>query len=291
MTASPFSVPAFADELETLAAKVRRSVVAIRSRAGGGAGTAWRADGLVITNHHVVPGDEASVVLGDDRELPARIVARDPAHDLAALRIDAVLEPLEAATTPARAGELVFAVGNPWGFRGAVTAGIVHSVGEPTSEGRHPLESAIRADLRLAPGNSGGPMVDATGKVVGINSMIVGGMAIAVPAAAVLAFVAEGSPARAFLGITARPVPLPPAIAASFGEAGLLLTDVERESPAEASGLIPGDVLLAIDGDHEGIRSVADRLRRMRPGAPLRFELLRGGDLRELDVVPGTAAA
>lgn len=97
MTVALFSMSALAAEPEALTAKVRRSVVAVRSRAGGGSGTAWRADGLVVTNNHVVPGDSAVVVLADGREFPARLTARDPDRDLATLRIDAVLEPIEAA--------------------------------------------------------------------------------------------------------------------------------------------------------------------------------------------------
>lgn len=285
------SIPGLGDELEALAACVRRGVVAVRSRAGGGSGTAWRSDGVIVTNSHVVPTDEANVVLHDHRELKARVVARDTGRDLAVLRVDAVLEPLEVASGAARPGQLVFAVGNPWGFRGVVTAGIVHNAGHATGEGPALLDGSIRADLDLAPGNSGGPLVDAAGRVLGINAMIVGGMAVALPAAMAQALVESGSPPRGFLGITAQPVPVPAAVAASYGEAGLLLTDIERGSPAEAAGLLPGDILLAVDGARGDLRLVAAGLKGMRPGASLQFELLRGGVLRQLDVVPGAVAA
>lgn len=177
-----------------LATTLRASLVAIRSHAGGGAGTAWRSDGLIVTNNHVVPGDEAEVLLPDGRTLPGRIVARDPDHDLAALRVEATLTPVAVAdSNKLRAGEMVFAIGNPWGIRGSVSAGIVFGVapaGGAAMEDGVPMRDVIRADIQLAPGNSGGPLADARGRVVGINSMIAGGMGVAVPANTIAEFVA-----------------------------------------------------------------------------------------------------
>jgi serine protease Do len=173
-----------------LAATLRASLVAIRSDAGGGAGTAWRSDGLIITNNHVVPGDAAEVLLPDGRALPGRVVARDPGHDLAAVRVEASLTPVAVAdSTRLRAGEMVFAIGNPWGIRGSVTAGIVFGVG-PAIEDSVPVAKVIRADIRLAPGNSGGPLADSRGRVVGINSMVAGGMGVAIPSNTVTEFLA-----------------------------------------------------------------------------------------------------
>ncbi|MGH2634145.1 MAG: S1C family serine protease, partial [Tepidiformaceae bacterium] len=173
-----------------LATTLRASLVAIRSHAGGGAGTAWRSDGLIVTNNHVVPGDEAEVLLPDGRTLPGRVVAREPDHDLAAVRVEAALTPVTPAdSSKLRAGEMVFAIGNPWGIRGSVSAGIVFGVG-PAVEDGVPMRNAIRADIQLAPGNSGGPLADARGLVVGINSMIAGGMGVAVPANTIVEFIA-----------------------------------------------------------------------------------------------------
>ena len=278
---------------EEIAAALRRSVVAVRSRRGGGAGTIWAEDGLIVTNSHVVPDDRAEIVTGDDRELAAQVVARDPERDLAALRVTA--EGLPAVTAgdsgAVRVGQLALAVGHPWGQRGSVTAGIILSVNGATEENRVPLREAIRADLRLAPGNSGGPLADARGHVIGINAMISGGMAVAVPSNAVARLVASesaGQAERGFLGIAAVPVPLPPAIAASYAPAdgaGLILTDVVDGSPAARAGLIPGDVLLGLDGARGGA-AIAGRLQRIRPGAPVRLALLRGGLPREVEAVP-----
>jgi serine protease Do len=279
----------FAAESAALAAHLRAIMVAVRSPSGGGSGTIWGRDGLVLTNSHVVPGQEAEVVTHDGRNLSARLVARDPARDLASLRVaaefDEVARPRETATL--RVGELVFAMGNPWGVPGVLTRGIVIAKGPATVENEVPLEEAIRADVRLAPGNSGGPLADAAGRVAGINAMIAGGMAVAVPADAVAGFV-EGK-GVGFLGISGRAVPLPPAIAASYPVAdatGLLVTQVADGSPASAAGLLPGDVLLKLDDAPAGLGGISRRLRSMRPGQPVRIELLRGAERREAHASP-----
>ena len=199
-----------------VAERLRTILVAVHTPAGGGSGTIWGRDGLVVTNSHVVPSDRAEVVTHDGSRLAARLVARDPSRDLALLRVDARFEATAEArdTKSLRVGELVFAMGNPWGEPGVLTRGIVVAKGPATVENDVPLDEAIRADVRLAPGNSGGPLADAAGRVAGISSMIAGGMAIAVPADAVVDFV-EGKGAG-FLGISGRGVPLPPVIAASY---------------------------------------------------------------------------
>ncbi|MBA4181844.1 MAG: peptidase S1 [Anaerolinea sp.] len=275
-----------------LIARIARSLVAIRTRGGGGSGTIWLADGLIVTNHHVVPGDYAEVVTWDDRSYQGRVVARDAASDLAALRIDASgLEALEAGDSAGlKPGHVVFAIGNPWGIRGSVTAGIVLSRAGAVVENNVPIERAIRADLRLAPGNSGGPLVDAEGRVVGINSMIAGGLAVAVPSATVVRFL-EGAldSEPGVLGLHLQPVEVPEATAASFQipeSAALMLTEVEPGSPAEAAGLLPGDLLLGFAGGKRGARAAAEKLGTMRAGKPVRLVLLRAGELREAEATP-----
>jgi serine protease Do len=275
-----------------LAARLNRSLVAVRSRAGGGSGTVWTAAGLVVTNSHVVPGDHAEVVTHNDRVLEARLVARDPSVDLALLRVDADdLEPVEAGDSASlRPGQFVYAIGNPWGQRGSVTAGIVLTTNASTVENGVPLEHVIRADLRLAPGNSGGPLVDAAGRVIGINAMIAGGMAVAIPSNTVVEFVATASDGEpGFLGVTLQQVQVPHAIAASYSfedDAGLMLTDIEPGSAAEQAGLLPGDVLVGIDGERGRVPAVARRLQAMRAGRTLRLALLRGGKLHEASATP-----
>lgn len=279
-----------------LAARLNRSLVTVRSRAGGGSGTVWTAGGLIVTNNHVVPGDHAEVVTSDDRVLDARLVARDSSVDLALLRVDAAgLEPVEAGDSAAlRPGQFVYAIGNPWGQRGSVTAGIVLTTNASTVENGVPLEHVIRADLRLAPGNSGGPLVDAGGRVIGINAMIAGGMAVAIPSNTVVEFVAKASEGEpGFLGVTLQQVQVPHAIAASYSfedEAGLMLTEIEPGSAAEEAGLLPGDVLIGIDGERGRVPAVARRLQGMRAGRPLKLALLRGGKLHEASATPAARA-
>jgi serine protease Do len=165
-----------------LAERVRASVVDVRSSGVGlGAGTIWRADGLIATNHHVTPGAGAEVVLADGRQFSARVVARDVENDLALLKIPANELPFlsNGDARRMRAGELVLAVGNPFGLRAAVTMGVL-SVALLELGGGQPRE-LIRADVRLEPGYSGGPLVDVRGRVIGLNAMVSGSLAMAVP--------------------------------------------------------------------------------------------------------------
>ena len=177
------------DSLSALAGRLRHITVQIHGApAGVGSGVLWSCDGLIVTNAHVVRG-RVSVVLPGGRAVQARLLARDPERDLAALAIDAhALAPAEIGDSDSlRVGELVVAVGNPLGLAGAVTAGLIHAIGPRRPAG----PSLIQADLRLAPGNSGGPLADARGRVIGINSMIAGGLALAVPSSLVARFMAK----------------------------------------------------------------------------------------------------
>lgn len=167
-----------------LVERLQRSVVEVRTPgAGHGAGTVWRPDGLVVTNHHVVPRDRAEVVLADGRRLDGEVVARDERNDLALLEVAAGGLPAVPVgdARALRVGELVVAVGHPFGLRGAATIGVV-SAAMPPRPVPLPARELIRADVLLGPGNSGGPLADARGYVVGINAMVVGGLALAVPA-------------------------------------------------------------------------------------------------------------
>lgn len=284
---------------ETAAAveRLRRSVVTVRGRAGGGCGTVWRDDGLIVSNHHVVRGDHAEVETWEGHTLTADVVTRDPERDLVALRVEGDA-PAPVSTRdgePLRVGELVIAIGNPWGRRGAATVGIVSSAAAVTEENRAPIPDAIYADVRLAPGNSGGPLADARGRVIGINAMVSGGMGVAIPAAAVEQFVAGGAREHGVLGIVMLAVPLPAGVVApaaagpNGGPDGLMVTDVAAGSAAERAGVIPGDILLAVDGGHGGARAIGRALEVLIPGESVRFDLLRGGELRSIDVVAAAA--
>ncbi|MGZ9166994.1 MAG: S1C family serine protease [Anaerolineales bacterium] len=166
----------FTQVLNDLVQQVLPSLVVVRGhRFGAGAGIVWDANGLILTNNHVVGRRLPIVLLQNDREYESRLLARDPDMDLALLAIDATqLTPLKPASVPPRVGEMVFAFGHPWGQRNAVTRGIVSALVSAQNRRGDKLP-VIRSDAPLAPGNSGGPLVNASGEVIGINAMIVGG--------------------------------------------------------------------------------------------------------------------
>jgi len=254
---------------EELVARASKSVVAILGGRGQGAGVLL-AGGLVVTSAHVVEAEYARLDFGDGRQLDGTLVAADAAHDLALLRVASVPgEATPAGLRPAatlRVGELVLAMGHPWGRRNSTTLGVVsRGLDEPLPPGV-PLERAVVADVRLAPGNSGGPLFDVAGLVVGVTSMIAGGFAVAAPSEAIEALL-EGSPAvRGRLGVGG-------VLVDAGGEIGLLLTEVAALSAAEASGFIPGDVLLGIEGGAH-VPAILDRLPA---GQMQRWRVLRGG--------------
>ena len=181
-----------AHDIERVAERVRRWTVQVRSGGQGvGSGVIWRGDGLIVTNAHVARSDRAFVALADGRELEARLAVRDARRDLALLVVDASELPAAEQGDPLalRPGEVVMAIGSPWGITGAMALGVVHAVEGSDDRG---APRWIRADVRLAPGNSGGPLVDAAGRVVGINAMIVNGLGIAIPTTAVARFLVRG---------------------------------------------------------------------------------------------------
>ena len=146
---------------------------------------------------------------------------------------------------------------------------------------------AIRADVVLAPGNSGGPLADSEGRVIGINAMIAGGMAIAVPSNAVVDMLGGGAFEPGIIGITGLPIPVAASLESADG-AGLIITSVEAGSPAEAAGLIPGDVLLAVGEEGRSLEGVASGLKRMRAGRPVSLAVARAGVARSFEATPIT---
>lgn len=182
-----------ADALAGLNERVQRSVVMVHNgRRGAGAGVIWRSDGYIVTNHHVIARGKSRVTLPDGSEHSARLVGKRPEIDLALLQIDAGELPsaLVADSRHLKVGQVVFAIGHPWGQRGAVTGGIISSLGMAETRRRGEPVPIIRSDVTLAPGNSGGPLVNAVGAVIGINTMIVGGdLGVAIPSHLVEEFV------------------------------------------------------------------------------------------------------
>jgi len=175
------SAARFDEALSAVGEKLRRSTVQVfDGRRGAGSGVIWRADGWIVTNAHVVSGRSARIRLSDGRTLEADIIARAAERDLAALYVAASDLPAAeiGASTAVRVGEIVLAAGSPFGVSGAVSAGVLHAVGAVPRIGK---QRWLQADLELAPGNSGGPLADASGRVIGINSMIAMGLGLAIP--------------------------------------------------------------------------------------------------------------
>ena len=257
-----------------IAEKLRRSTVLIFAGArGNGSGVIWSADGAIITNAHVARASRIRVQLWDGREFDATLVSRDTRRDLAELRISAANLPAAspADSSQVRPGELAIAIGNPLGFVGALTTGVVHAVGPLRRFGSEPW---VQADVRLAPGNSGGPLADAHGRVIGINTMVAGSLALAVPSNAVTNFLAA-DPIDAWLGVIVAPVrvPRPASRSKVFG---LVLLEVEPDSPAANASLLPGDILLGTG--EKSFASLDDLASALQGSGPrlLRLAFLRG---------------
>src|SRR6266705_3081580 len=271
--ANEMAVPGFGE----IAEKLRRSTVLIRAGGRGcGSGVIWSSGGTIVTNAHVARGIQTTIELWDGREFRATTSSRDPRRDLAALRIDAANLPsaIPADSSQVRPGELAIAIGNPLGFVGALTTGVVHAVGPIRGLGS---QSWVQADVRLAPGNSGGPLADARGRVIGINTMVAGRLALAIPSNVVQDFLSAG-PSDARLGVTVHPVQIPRSkMAGGSGHAfGLVLLEVEPRSPASSASLMPGDILLS--AEQKAFTSAGDLSRALQGNGPrlLRLEFLRG---------------
>ena len=268
----------------------QRSVVQVRSSGRGiGAGVIWTGDGLVLTNHHVISGGRSRgnirVALHEGRTLDADVVKSGRRLDLALLRLEGDHGDLPTApvgdSDALRVGELVYAIGHPWGRVGAVSAGIVGGVGELRGQGRGCSTRYVRSDVALAPGNSGGPLLNARGEVIAINAMIFGLMALSIPSKAAEAWVAGERRPR--LGIGVLPVELPAFLRREAGSTGLVIAGVETGGAADRAGLLVGDVLLAIAGKSLGeaetlLETVA------HAGGVVSLRVMRGGKIMVMEV-------
>ncbi len=273
-------------------------------RRGSGSAVVLTPDGFLVTSAHVVgrhPGGVATFASGAEARF--EVLGTDPFSDLAVIRAEgggfAAADLGDADRL--RVGQLVVAVGNPLGFAGSVSAGVVSAQGRSlvTSPGRGWLvENVIQTDAALHPGNSGGALADSRGEVVGINTAVVGpgfgqGLGLAVPVNAttrtiVAALMSEGRVRRAWLGIAGGPRPLPPVVARRTGrERGVEVVSVVPGSPAEAAGLRPEDVLLAVDGAATPDMGALQRLMTgARVGRPVTLEVARAGEVQQLELVP-----
>jgi S1-C subfamily serine protease len=300
-------ITAVAELLIPSVANLRVSRRAVRGPQvdGGGSGVVITPDGFILTSAHVVVGtDRGSASFVDGREFGIDIVGTDPLSDLAVVRAaGSELTPARLGDAARlRVGQLVLAVGNPLGFAGSVTAGVVSALGRslPTRSGSvtRVVENVIQTDAALHPGNSGGALADSAGRVIGVNTAVVGpgigqGLGLAVPINSttrriVAALMSEGRFRRAYLGIAGGPRPLPPRLAREIErERGVEIVQVVEGSPAARAGLRPEDLLLDVDGS---VMAGVDDLQRLMVsdaiGRTVAVRLYRNGQVLTVDVTP-----
>ncbi|SRR5579883_304244 len=258
---------------------------------GGGTGVVWSTDGRIITNNHVVASDQAGVrvLFKDGRTFDARVLNRNPELDLALLKIegDGFTALSVADSAHLRVGEWVFAIGHPWGQRWAVTAGIVNSISSIKLRGNGRAQY-IKSDVGLAPGNSGGPLLNADGQVVGINAMIFGGdLSVSIPSNVVTQWLANlpKEQGRGILGVEIQTVALPTPLRQQLRrDTGVLIVGTGLRQ-AQYQDLFIGDVLLEVAGtpvyDPTTLRAA---VARAQGNSPLSVKVLRAGKIVALDL-------
>jgi S1-C subfamily serine protease len=307
VTVETEALDAYSRVVTTVAERLGPSVANLRifSRrraSGGGSGVMITPDGFMLTSAHVVAGGGARVRASfiDGSDVQTRVVGADPLSDLAVLRADGPVAPAAELGDAAglRVGQLVVAIGNPHGYAGSVTAGVVSALGRslPARSGAATriIDDVIQTDAALNPGNSGGALVDGNGRVVGINTAVAGvGLGLAVPINAttrriVSALMRDGRVRRAWIGIAGGARPLPPRVAATVGrDRAIEVVEVIEGSPAATAGLRAEDLIVGVDG--LPVRGVDDLQRLMteeRIGAACTLDVVRAGASRTVELVP-----
>jgi S1-C subfamily serine protease len=282
--------------------RVTRRLRGGRTAVGGGSAVVITPDGFLLTSAHVVEGSRSgSASFVDGREMRFAVVGADPLTDLAVLRADA--DDLTPATLgdagELQVGQLVVAIGNPNGYAGSVTAGVVSALGRSIAAGRRGgphrmVENVVQTDAALNPGNSGGALVDGRGRVVGVNTAVAGvGLGLAVPINDVTrriisTLMSNGRVRRAWLGVAVGPRPLPPRVAGRLGRRDAIeIIEVVEGSPADRAGLRAEDLLVELDGH---VLATTDDLQRLmtaeRIGRAQRATVVREGEVRGVTLTP-----
>jgi len=271
---------------------------------GAGSGVIIAPDGFILTNNHVVEGaQDVEVSLTDGRMFPAQIVGGDPATDLAVVRAGATGLPTAELgdSSSLRVGQLVIAIGNPLGFQSTVSTGVISALGRALrSQSGRLIENVIQTDVPLNPGNSGGPLVDSRGRVIGINTAMIfmaQGISFAVPVSTARWVVGElvtnGKVRRAYLGIGGQARPISRRVQRSVESSAATAVEVvsvEAHGPAHRAGLREGDLIVAVNG--KGVASVDDIHRLLTgwsPGSQFTVTILRDGERHQMDIVSGEA--
>ncbi|WP_041974807.1 S1C family serine protease [Pyrinomonas methylaliphatogenes] len=293
--------------------KVSPSVVNIESRfahrearagreaRGSGSGFIFTPDGLIMTNSHVIHGaSRIEVTLADGRRAQADLIGDDPETDLAVIRIAApnLVPAALGESRKVRVGQLAIAIGNPYGFQYTVTAGVVSALGRSLrSRSGRLMDDIIQTDAALNPGNSGGPLVNSRGEVIGVNTaMILPAQGICFATAIDTAkFVAsrlirDGRVRRSYIGIAGQNVTLPRRLVRHYNlstESGVLIVSFEKDSPAQRAGLVEGDCIIGFDGQVvSGIDDLHKLLTDERVGRRVPVTVLRRGERLTFDIVP-----
>jgi len=299
------ALDAFSNVVVTVAERLRPAVVNLQiPRGGSGSGVLFASDGFLLTNHHVVQGaSTVRVRLQDGTELPGRVIGNDPWTDLAVVKAEGSGLPVATLgdSSTLRVGQLAVAIGSPLGFESTVTAGVVSALGRTLrSMSGHLVDNVIQTDAALNPGNSGGPLVDSRGRVIGINTAVIQpaqGICFAVPVNTAKAVIPQllsfGRVRRGYLGLHARQVPIPRALARDLQltqETGIEIMLMEEDGPAESAGLWIEDVIVTYAGLI--VKSVDDlhqSLTRLPVGESQTVDLIRDGKRVTRKVVPREA--
>jgi S1-C subfamily serine protease len=275
-----------------------------RERRGGGSGFVFTPDGLILTNSHVVHNAvRIEVTLPDARRVPAHTIGDDPATDLAVIRVDA--SGLQAVTLgdsqQLRPGQIAIAIGNPYGFQSTVTAGVISALGRSLrSYSGRLIEDVVQTDAALNPGNSGGPLVDSRGQVIGVNTATIlpaQGIcfAIGINTAKFVAsrLLRDGRIRRSFIGVSAQTVPIHRRVVRFYGlaqETGVVVAGIEDPSPARTAGLREGDVIVALDGKSvAGVDDLHRLLTDTHVGARCELTIIRHTERLVLPIFPEEA--
>lgn len=304
------ALDAYSRVIVTVAAELGPAVVNLRVEAGdgsrrsggSGSGFLFTPDGFLLTNHHVVRGSgRLRVRLNDGREVAGRVVGADPWTDIAVVQAEASGLPHATLGVSAelRVGQLVVAIGSPFGFDSTVTAGVISALGRSLrSITGHLVDNVIQTDAALNPGNSGGPLLDSRGRVIGINTAIIQsaqGICFAIPidvARRILPqLMQHGRVIRGYLGLHGRDVPIPRQIARRFNfshEGGVEVFGLESDGPAAQAGMVEGDVIVGLaDQPVVGVDGLQKRLAEIPVGIPAEIVVLRGERRMVRFVVPG----
>jgi len=280
-----------------------------RERRGGGSGFVFTPDGLILTNSHVVhDAVRIAVTLADGQHMPASVIGDDPASDLAVIRVDELPFDGSGLTAAAlgdsqrlRVGQIVIAIGAPYGFQSTVTAGVVSALGRSLrSYSGRLIDDVIQTDASLNPGNSGGPLVDSAGRVVGVNTATIlpaQGIcfAIGINTAKFVAsrLLRDGRIRRSYIGVSAQTVPVHRRVVRFYDlpkEMGVVVVGLEENSPAKHAGLREGDVIVALEGQPvAGVDDLHRLLTDVRVGVSCSLTVLRWTEKLELNVVPEEA--